>query len=470
MLLVPHPRLCLFVAAGMENDRLSFLAEPDALDAGVDEDAADVLERQLSEIAIKMKEGDAVPATATPTTTSYGTFENRVGIGNALAQLPELEPLGNSAGPSFGAVQEDAIDRIVDLERRVEKKRLRGAASYGNLSPKIHAAVEAKVARDAEALFPSSQSTDNAVPYDGILDIFTKKGRKKMKDKKDRVNKAIHEEKARIIEERLKDRKEKAAESSSMKAVMTPSERLARERLSSSSGDLPVLHDPATLYGGTKGERRAALRMKAIEDQTRKPGREHERKLERLMKSLAPPERALYGHIAEVVRHGPNEGLQAVESAYKAATLRRSSDLNYLGALAMGAVVGKIRAANPATIKREADEFHAQATTPMDAAKATTFANALLEYSTYVRRMATTASSDHTAQAEVAVSLGGNLADALLQHDNHVPLTAVTGRLFESVLHSAVPDEKFVQEKVKSFWATELNTTTWKAVTQKHFA
>jgi hypothetical protein len=449
------------------DDRTSFLTEPDA---EVGEDAAEVLERRLSAIALTMKEGEP---------TAYGTFgTSRVGIGSALEQLPELEPYDTNS--SFSAHQEDAIDRIVELAERVENERLGGdSASYSSLSPRIHAAVSAKVEEDAAKAFPE----EGAAAFDGVLDVFTKKGRKKMRDKKDRVNKAVHEEKARIIADRLKKREEKAT---TMDAVMTPSERLAHE---ASSHEVPPLHTPEVLYAGTKGERRESLRMQAIEDQSRKSSREGARKLERLMKSLAPQERALYGHIAETVRHGPGVGLQAMEHAYKAAVTNRASELNYLGALALAATVGKIRAltesAGPASfrgaagLKRAADDFHAQAKTPMDAAKATTFANALDEYGMYVRRTAASASADHGAQADVAVSLGENLADALMEESssaawnaNHpsVALAAVTGRLFESALRSAVTDENFVATKVRSFWETDLNRSSWKAITQKHFA
>jgi hypothetical protein len=461
-----------------EDDRTSFLTEPDA---DVGEDASDVLERRLSEIALTIKDDE--PAAAS--TTAYGTFASRVGIGSALAQLPELEPFDADATTAasatkslFAAHEESAIDRIVDLEKRVEKKRLKGSAGYSSLSPSIHAAVSAKVAQDVEGTLSEGE------PYGGILDYVTKKGRKKMRDKKDRVNKAVHEEKARIIADRLKRREEKEK---TMDASMPPSKRIAYEN------DVPALHAPEALYAGTKGQRRATLQMKAIEDQPRKSNREGSHKLERLMKSLAPQERALFSHIAETARHGPGVGLQAVEHAFKAAVSNRASELNYLGALAMAAAVGKIRAsvesASPATfrsaavLKRATDDFHEQAKTPMDAAKATTFANALDEYGMYVRKAASSASTDHGAQAEVALSLGENLADALLDQavppsssspawnasHSSVALAAITGRLFESALRSAVPSEEFVTAKVQSFWATDLSRGSWKAITQKHF-
>jgi hypothetical protein len=429
----------------LEKERAAFLTEPDA----EVEVASDLLDRKLGALLVEEREKKVAA-------TTYGTFEARVGISASLAQMPALEALDPKPA-TFGADAEAGIDRIVALEKRLQKDK---NDTYDASSP------------------AADEDVDEPAEFGGLLDYLTKKGRAKKKLDGLRIKKAAGEEKQKILAEDIERKKTKKQ----VYTALTPSERLAYEA-SNPGASLPELQAQSSFGGiyrtNDKKDRQEKLRMKAIEKQTRHV---------KAYSALAPTEQTLFGHLSETVRLGPGASLQAVESAYKAMQTR-SADLNYFGSLALGAALSKIRAevesAAPAlrgaALKGATAEFHAQAKTPMDASKATLFAHALSEYGNYVRSTVSKAAAEPGAKEHVAISMGECLADALLTEQsessswnaNHpaVALTAVTDRLFQAVMHSAVPhDAKYVTQQVQSFWAADITPSTWKATAQKHFA
>lgn len=507
-------------------------------EGALDETAGDILARKLSLLTVDE-----------PNEFKFGA---KVGIGSALAQMPLLEAIGTSgrtnfgtfgkkeapvSAPSpthFGAIDADAgLDRVAKVAEQLEKSRQKrfvtGAdiaaeraqqqgiidlirrsdeENYGGLSDATMLTVRNKAlesAAEKERFEMERRKRMSAESFGGLLDYVTKKGRQKMKDKKERVNRAIHEEKAKINDERVAERKAKKDAKKATSAPMGDKARpdsLPSLRKSGSFADSPMKPSERIAYEGANKKRelpplvdmetfakRSGRNEHAIaSDEKLRQQRERKNNMNRFLVALRPPERALVEHMNELVRHSPGVGLQAVENSFRQLAPARPTDSNYLSALAFGSMLAKIRSdieesapIKGSELKRTTDFFHAQANIPMDASKARLFAEVIDQYGVHVRKAAAEVSASDRAQEEAAIHYGENVADALIASvplasdsswtANHpkIALAAVTDRLFQSVLKSAVNDEQFVSSRLNSFWAAEMPKGQWKAVAQKHF-
>jgi hypothetical protein len=435
------------------SDRDAFLAEPDEV-------ASDVLERKLDAIL-------QTERTGSPVRTAYGTFEEKVGISSSLAQMPALESYDMPLTATFGTDDETSIDRIVELQQRLDKKKEKEEYASSASADYIAEATKREMDKQTAAFgvhedddAPEEELEDNdaeATPgqYGNILNYLTKKGRKKEKEKKLRIRMETEKAKQTIKQEMRQERLDKLQGKDVYKAL-PPLERLDPPNSSFAASD---------------------RRDKQRKQPAPRPSR-----------ALTPVERVLFSHMSDAVRLGPGASLQAVEKKFASMASARSADLNYFGSLALGGALGKIRASVEAAaplkgvaLQQAANAFHAQAKTPMDAAKATLFANALDDYGNHVRKLATDCAPDQKSQEQAALASGEQLADALLEETKDasqswdashpaVALTAVTDRVFQAVMRSAVPNnDAYVANQVKSFWSSDIGLATWKATAQKHF-
>ncbi len=327
----------------------------------------------------------------------------------------------------------------------------------------------------AEQMEQNIRDNEEEENFGGILSVFTKKGRKNMADKHalSKAKKAQHKHhKAETNAEYAKREHEKNQQKLKDKGLASP-------LLGAHVGD-PQLQPPLEKidFQGiqrdeNKKSREEKLRMKAVADQ--------------FEKSPSGSADRFAAHIVEFVQKAPGASLGSVVQLFKKNQLaaRDPKDgKNYLGQLALGAAMGKVRVSlatqiNGAKLERLSKEFHAQSTTPMDAAQATLFSNALTEYLASVRQRATTASQDTARQEALAIDYGAALGETLLgrvqgtgtlnlSHPS-VVLAATCDRLHQAVYHQFIGDRKFSDVQVAAFWHDALPTATWKQQIVTHF-
>lgn len=338
-----------------------------------------------------------------------------------------------------------------------------------------------------------TNSSDYGVPFDaakasspkdfeGILSLLTRKGRDKKSEEKKRLKVAKLKEQVAIAEENRDKKKEKNADR--YKAVALPGLE-KNPAFAAKPRTMPTSTREKIVVAGVEKQtkRQNAVNPNGIQPLPGDPTKTMKLKYS----SMSVAEKRLATFASDFVRLAPGKSLRAVTDNF-AALHDNAGARHFLGSLALGAAVGKLRSNVEANagfsgkqLRTVMEESRAQAKVPMSTSESAVFADAIGGYLADVRARAVKVSDDPEIQEEEAIRIGEQFADHLTEkigtvngvyNANHpeVVATAVADHLFRATYKSAMRDQDFVDKHVNSFWASPVTFSTWKKHAHEHFA